>query len=200
MALIEYLPFATNGSPNVESQAAYAGSGHQTNGFTSGLAASAQLNKVWRQASVMTAAMANFLSQSLNGINILDDGNVAVLTTFIAGAIKQISGGHVDVPFSNTAIFDCNKGTTFICTLTGDMLLPTVINVLPGELYTFFFIQDATGTRTFHKPTSGTVLVGLDTAPTSATTATAGPGVKMIQTFVAQDVGTMYATAPMLRY
>lgn len=85
MALeVDYLPFAASGIANVDTQADYAGSGYQENGFTAGStpAQSKQLNKVWRQASMIAAALANIISAK-NNTNLLDDGNLDNLITLM---------------------------------------------------------------------------------------------------------------------
>jgi len=83
---VDYLPIATAGGANVDSQADFVGSGYQTLGFQAGLAQSKQLNKAWRQSSMMAAALANFISEVL-GINVLDDGNISALITNLTNAI-----------------------------------------------------------------------------------------------------------------
>ena len=83
MPTVDYLPFATSGGANVESQGSYAGSSHQLNGFLTGVALSAQLNKCWRQSSVMAAAIANLIAD-ITGQNVLDDGNVTALLVKVA--------------------------------------------------------------------------------------------------------------------
>lgn len=83
---VDFLPFATGGSANVESQADYAADPSTTNGFSAGLASSAKFNKAMRQASVLAAAMANWVSQKLNA-SVLDDGNLTNLVDQIDGAV-----------------------------------------------------------------------------------------------------------------
>lgn len=85
---VDYLPVATAGGANVDSQANFVGSGYQTEGFQAGLAQSKQLNKVWRQSSMMAAALANFIANTL-GINVLDDGNISALITNLTNAILR---------------------------------------------------------------------------------------------------------------
>ncbi|HVI10242.1 MAG TPA: hypothetical protein VND65_18270 [Candidatus Binatia bacterium] len=108
MSTVDYLPFAAAGGSNVESQGSYAGSTHQLTGFVTGVALSPQLNKVWRQASVMASAMANYIAD-LTGLNVLDDGNVAALTvkiamTMLLSEYGGTSGGSANVQTLTPAV------------------------------------------------------------------------------------------------
>lgn len=98
MATIDYLPFGLNGSANVDTQANWVAShtgGYGDVGFQPGLAQSAQANKIWRQSSFWSAAMANYVSQALGGANILDDGNLSALITNITNAIKATAASSL---------------------------------------------------------------------------------------------------------
>lgn len=56
MATNDFLPFAVGGSANVLPQSSYAAlTSVLQNGFSSGLAKSVQLNKVWRRSSIMSS-------------------------------------------------------------------------------------------------------------------------------------------------
>lgn len=95
---IDYLPVAIGGAANVESQAAFAGdSAVLANGFTAGTALSAKINKILRQSSMGTAALATFIGNVLNA-NVLDDGNLAGLVTQLTSAITTIATGSVATP------------------------------------------------------------------------------------------------------
>ena len=83
----EFLPFATAGGANVQSQAAFQAATTTDTGFIAGIAPSANLNKVWRQSSVMAAAIANFIMNEL-AVDVPDDGNMAGLITNLTNAIK----------------------------------------------------------------------------------------------------------------
>lgn len=77
MATNDFKPFAIAGGANVISQAAYeALTTLIANGFTSGTAVSQNLNKVWRQSSVMSSVLAQLISDN-TGANVVDDGNTA---------------------------------------------------------------------------------------------------------------------------
>jgi hypothetical protein len=92
---VDFLPFA-NGtdSPNVLSQLSYVAA-QSTGlwgdvGFTAGIANSSYLNKVWRQSSVMSAALANAIANTLNE-NVLDSGGPSAVTALTAQILGLIS-------------------------------------------------------------------------------------------------------------
>lgn len=80
MATNDFLPFAGAGGANVISNATYAALSARTAGFATGLARSNQLNKVWRQSSLISGAIAQAMMDALNA-NIVDDGTIANLET-----------------------------------------------------------------------------------------------------------------------
>jgi hypothetical protein len=173
MATTDYLPVATAGGANVDTQANFAGSGYQTNGFQTGVAQSKQLNKVWRQASMMASAWAQVILQTLTQ-SVPDDGNQASLVTQLKQTIAAIITGQVkpqiiSVAFSATPAFNCALGNTsrpvFSITLTGNVTSSSFTNLVPGQQITMHILQDATGGHTFAWP-SGTVGTGvIDTTP-----------------------------------
>src|SRR5258708_8474116 len=119
MLTVDYQPIANDVSANVDTQAQYltdlAGGGALVHGFQAGTAASNKMNKVLRQCSMMTAAMANFISNTLN-IAVLDDGILATLITNLTAAIQQLSFTTGDVKLTLKAVADtgwilCNDGT-----------------------------------------------------------------------------------------
>lgn len=89
MATNQYLPFGTAGGANVLSPTDYNGLAARLTGFTAGTAASVQLNTVWRQSSVMSAMVGEFVLD-YGGFDALDDGNVDNLeTSFVRTLQKQ---------------------------------------------------------------------------------------------------------------
>lgn len=85
----DFLPFAVGSSANVLSQSAYAAlTSILQNGFQSGIAQSVQLNKVWRQSSIMAAVLAQFIVDQ-SGQNAVDDGTTATLEANLVAAIKN---------------------------------------------------------------------------------------------------------------
>lgn len=85
----DFLPFATGVGANVITQAAYAALSATVvaNGFSSGLAQSDQLNKVWRQSSFVAAAIAQYI-QNQTADAVLDDGNLTEFVTNLTAAIQ----------------------------------------------------------------------------------------------------------------
>lgn len=152
---VDYLPVATSGTANVDTQANFLNSGYQQDGFTAGQAQSAQANKLWRQSSMVAACVANFIANLLN-INVLDDGDLTSLITNFTNAVKAAANsartGVVSVAYSATPQFDASLGDAFEIILTGNVTSSTLVNVTPGQSLKFIIKQDATGGRTFVGP------------------------------------------------
>ncbi|UIY58264.1 hypothetical protein [Burkholderia cepacia] len=87
MATNDFLVFGGGSSPNVIDQATYAALTARLSGFQSGTALSAQLNKVWRQSSIMAAVLAQFTA-NFSGQNSVDDGTTAALLANLQAAIN----------------------------------------------------------------------------------------------------------------
>lgn len=79
--------FATDPAANVMTQAAYAALAARITGFPSGIANSAQLNKVWRQSSFITSVLAQYIANQ-TGNDVLDDGDAAGKLTLLSNAIS----------------------------------------------------------------------------------------------------------------
>ncbi|MHA6837694.1 hypothetical protein [Ralstonia pseudosolanacearum] len=97
MATNDFLPFAGGAGANVITQAVYAALAAQQTGFQSGVASSAQLNKVWRQSSIMGAVLAQFTA-NFSGQNSVDDGTTATLLANLQTALNAagITAGLTD--------------------------------------------------------------------------------------------------------
>ncbi|WP_272545652.1 hypothetical protein PPH94_008655 [Burkholderia cepacia] len=100
MATNDFLVFGGGSSPNVIDQATYAALAARLSGFQSGTALSAQLNKVWRQSSIMAAVLAQFTA-NFSGQNSVDDGTIATLLANLQAAIN--AAGITAPQFDNTA-------------------------------------------------------------------------------------------------
>lgn len=83
----DFLPFAAAGGANVMSQSSYAALAARSTGFVAGVAVSAQLNKAWRQPSVMASVVGQFISDE-SGLDALDDGNTTVLLNRLKSALR----------------------------------------------------------------------------------------------------------------
>lgn len=91
MATNDFLPFGLAIGSNVMPQASYATMAQRTSGFTSGVAQSSQLNKVWRQSAFIAAMVAQFTADR-SGKDVLDDGNIATAEASLVAAIAQVAG------------------------------------------------------------------------------------------------------------
>ena len=91
MATNDFQTFAAGGGANVLTQAQYlALTSILANGFSAGVAPSAQLNKVWRQSSIMSTVLAQFIVNT-TGQNATDDGTTATLLANLTAAISANS-------------------------------------------------------------------------------------------------------------
>jgi len=183
--VVDYLPVATQPGSTVDTQAAFIGSGYQTQGFQNGVASPSQINKILRQVSIMVAAIANFISQQLN-ISVLDDGNLANLITNLTNAIRQASSKILVVPYAPAPQFDASQSSKFETTLTGDMA-PTLINTSPGQRLVFIIHEDAIGTHAFTPPAN------LPMADINN-----GAGVTNIQAFEVMASGVLIPSSPLM--
>jgi len=123
MATVDYKPFANDAGANVVTQAEYVSllASSLQDGMLSGEARSNVFNKVFRQSSVMTAAVAQFLSQSLGDTDVLDDGDVDALALKIRNATGNQVFLHnyptlqaaVDAAGSGGEVIVLNDGTPY---------------------------------------------------------------------------------------
>ncbi|MFL9943747.1 hypothetical protein [Paraburkholderia graminis] len=89
MATNDFLPFANGGGANVLTQAQYAAlTALLSGGYQSGVANSAQMNKTWRQSSIMAAVLGQFAAD-YSGNNSVDDGTIATLEANLVAAIRS---------------------------------------------------------------------------------------------------------------
>lgn len=100
-----FLAVATGAGANVITQSAYAAlTTFLANGYSSGVVASNQFNKIIRQSSFMAAAIGQLVANA--NINALDDGDVSGFADDIAEAIKSFAAppaGAVIYVAKNTA-------------------------------------------------------------------------------------------------
>lgn len=120
----DFLPFAGAGGANVMTQADYLALASRLSGFTAGTAQSAQLNKVWRQSSLMTSMVGQFISNR-SGQNAVDDGTTGTLLTNFELAVNglgQVSGGSYALG-GGTANAQTATYTPAVTVLTDGMVL-----------------------------------------------------------------------------
>ncbi|RUT64886.1 hypothetical protein CKG00_17305, partial (plasmid) [Morganella morganii] len=100
MAKNEFLPFGTAEGANVLSNQEYEALAARHYGFNSGVAKSKELNKVWRQASLIASAVAQFIVDT-DQKDMLDTGDVADIKTRLASAINLAisNGDYVTNPY-----------------------------------------------------------------------------------------------------
>ncbi|MCP9270246.1 phage tail protein, partial [Xenorhabdus sp. XENO-1] len=96
MAKNEFLPFGIADGANVLTNEEYGKLAARTNGFSSGVAKSQELNKVWRQASVIANVVAQFIAET-NNQDVLDDGNAAALRAGLLNALRATVGANIPV-------------------------------------------------------------------------------------------------------
>ncbi len=186
---VDYLPVATAVGNNADSQANFLGSGYQLNGFVNGTAQPYQANKIWRQASMFAASVANFIANELN-IDVIDDGDLPTLITNFTNAVMQAAQNAanrlVSIAFSANPIFDASQGNTFEIVLTGNVTSSTIIGLSPGQRLIFIVKQDGAGGRTFAAPAN------LPMTPIAA-----GANQTSIQAFIIDNALNVYVDTPM---
>lgn len=177
MATNDFKAFATGVSANVLSQSAYVAlSSLISNGFQSGTADSEQLNKVWRQSSVMAQLLGDFIV-SRTGQDALDDGN---LTTLLTNFVLAVSSVSTSVSGSILNLKGNSAGAVKTASWTVDEI--TVETNLGGSVYkgsglTLSFNGATTGANgmdTGATPTSSSLYIYAIYNPSSNTWATLG--------------------------
>lgn len=88
----DFLPFAQGVGQNVISQNDFAAAPWVPTGFLSGIAQSDQLNKVWRQGSTISYAVAKFIIDQLPTEDVLDNGDGDAIAVQIAAAVSARAG------------------------------------------------------------------------------------------------------------
>ncbi|MFJ4349478.1 hypothetical protein ACIPZ5_01105 [Pseudomonas sp. NPDC089428] len=91
MATNDFLTFGGAAGANVMTQASYAALAARTAGFSSGTANSPQLNKVWRQSSIIAAVIGQFIANR-SGQDAVDDGTTSTLLANLEASIIALAG------------------------------------------------------------------------------------------------------------
>lgn len=76
--------------------------------------------------------------------------------------------------------------TAFKTTLPGDVTNPSIVGMVPGNLYTFIIVQDGAGNHLFLWPTTMHNATRVSPTPNSTT----------VQTFIADENGELWAIGP----
>jgi len=145
----QFKPFAVGSGANVLSQTEYeALTGILANGFSSGTAVSAQLNKVWRQSSIMAAVLAQFIVDE-SGQDAQDDGTTATLLANLKTGINvMVSAGTS--PAGSVSFFARNSAPTGYLKANGAAISRTTYATLFTAIGTTFGVGD--GSTTFNLP------------------------------------------------
>ncbi|MEE3504823.1 hypothetical protein QN399_00850 [Pseudomonas sp. 10C3] len=146
MATNDFLPFGGAVGANVMTQAAYLALAARTSGFSSGTANSAQLNKAWRQSSIMAAMIGQFIADQ-SGQNAVDDGTTATLEANFLSAAKGVSG--------NVFALDTGVANAYVCAF-----VPAVVARSEGQVLRFKVKTTNTGASTFNDGLGAVALVG----------------------------------------
>ena len=179
----DFLPFATGGSANVLSQSAYAALSAIANGYSAGVAQSAALNKTWRQASIMAAAIAQLIVDQ-TGQPVIDDGTIPTIKANLVSAIEVLAGAFAS---SSTPIVTTGGTTTLSATQYANSFI-TVTGVLASDATLVFP----------NGPQKWTVINSTTGAHTLTCKTAAGSGVTVTQghsdTVSADGTNVVYST------
>jgi len=93
MATNEFLPFATAGGANVQTQAEYAAEPSRLAGVVAGRAKSSLANKSWRQSASMAAMLGAYLAN--NNHDALDDGDVDALLDGFTASVRALAANRL---------------------------------------------------------------------------------------------------------
>lgn len=129
MATSDFLPFATGVGANVLSQTDYAALPAVSTGFQSGIAKSQQLNKTWRQSSIMASVLGQLIN-SQTGQNAVDDGTTATLLSNLIAAVKASSTAVVGMARNLSMLVATASASA---TLAADQII--VMSALNGLTY-----------------------------------------------------------------
>ena len=173
---------------NQESDAVYLTDTQRLNGIAvDDIMPSARMNKMFRQWSVMVAALAQMLVN--NGVSTSDVDTTTLATTLqVLFPNIAIFTRLLVVAFSPTPTFDCSAAWKFYMSLTGNITSMSVINASPGTTIVFAFQQDGVGGRTVAWP--GNVLGGGDVFATASAYST--------QTFEVGVDSKLHARSPVI--
>ncbi|MGV7961865.1 phage tail protein [Photorhabdus tasmaniensis] len=111
MAKNDFKAFATGENANTLSQEEYESLGFIEEGFKSGIARSEQLNKVWRQSSIIAAVIGKYIAEK-TGEDVIDDGDLEKLVAQLDLALKQkITAEIPDASLARKGISQLNNAT-----------------------------------------------------------------------------------------
>lgn len=166
----DFLPFAVGAGANVLSQAAYAAMTALGTGFQAGTAQSAALNKVWRQSSIMSAVLAQFIVAQ-TGQPAIDDGTTSTLLTNLQAAITSMFEGELG---SLKGVYSFAASITLTPDMVGSLIdfyggspatfqLPEQILLVKGNL--FVISNSGSATLTVTCPGDNSFAGGMSSIP-----------------------------------
>lgn len=119
MAQNDFKQFAIGPSANLEPLSDFFSDSVLSTGFQAGIAPSAKFNRVWRQSSFITAAIAQWMMQT-NNVDVLDNANQAdfidkfkdALATWITQGVlfQSFLSGDIDFYVGGPGASDSNSG------------------------------------------------------------------------------------------
>jgi len=110
----DFVVFGGQTGANVMSQSSYLALPARLTGYQTGIASSQQLNKTWRQSSIISAMIAQFIVDK-TGLDALDDGTIATLEARFIQALGQAARIPMTTDlnlFVSTTGNDNNTGTS----------------------------------------------------------------------------------------
>lgn len=110
MAKNDFKPFATGAGANVMTQVDWEALPALLTGFQSGKASSAQMNKAFRQASVIASMVAQFTADK-SGQDVLDNGNITTILNNFIVAISKTRGLQT---FTSSGSWTCPANVTTV--------------------------------------------------------------------------------------
>lgn len=129
MATNDFLTFSAASGANVVTQSAWVGlSTLRAQGFQSGVAQSAQVNKAIRQASIISSIVAQYVADTV-GQDVLDDGTTATILGNLKSAIRAQSS-----PVGSSRGLTCPNGGANT-SLTYSAVEIVVETALGGQVY-----------------------------------------------------------------
>lgn len=99
----DFLVFAGEAGANVLTQAEYVALAALLTGFQAGVAPSAQLNKVWRQSSIMAAVLGQIIAD-ITGQPVIDDGTIATIEENLATVFRGLGKLGIDTGTANALV------------------------------------------------------------------------------------------------
>jgi microcystin-dependent protein len=166
MATNDFIPFATGGSANVESQADYILDPQVPIGQQPGIAKSALNNKALRQGTYIASCIAQFLS-NMTGDSVLDDGTQSEVLATMAKIWPAPTGAVL--PFAGSVAptgFLLADGSAVSRTTYANLFAVVGVVYGPGD-----------GSTTFNLPnTQGVFVRGAGTQTIGSTSYTGTPG------------------------